>query len=114
MRGSDLLYLTWGALMAYQRISTRPAIFQHPLSPAVAWKNIRQLLGCPQVRVIGEQAGFAEEYESIAGAFPVRGNLVPDAHIAAILRQNGVNRIYSADADFRKFPVLEVVNPFMT
>lgn len=112
VRGSDLLCLTWGTLMAYQRISTHPSIFQNPLSPSAAWRNIRQLLGCPRVRVIGEQSGFAEEYETIAGAFPVRGNLVPDAHLAAILRQNGVKRIYSADADFRKFPFLEVVNPF--
>ena len=40
-----------------------------------------------------------------------RGNFVPDAHIAAILRQHGVHRIYTADIDFRKFAFLEVVNP---
>jgi len=42
----------------------------------------------------------------------VRGNHVPDAHLATILRQNGVRTIYTADADFRKFPFLEVVDPF--
>jgi len=42
----------------------------------------------------------------------VRGNLVPDAHLAAILRQHGVGALYTNDADFLKFGFLEVRNPF--
>lgn len=41
------------------------------------------------------------------------GNLVPDAHLASILRQHGVKRTYTADADFRKFDFWEVVNPLV-
>ena len=48
----------------------------------------------------------------VYGSFPLRGNLVPDAHLVTILRQPGVGVLYSADADFRKFDFLEVVNPF--
>jgi len=110
--GSDLLCLSWITIMAYQRISTHPAIFRNPLSPAVAWGNISRLLERPRVRVIGELPGFVREYQEVTGSFPVRGNHVPDAHLATILRQNGVKTIYTADADFRKFPFLEVVDPF--
>ena len=110
--GSDLLCLTWITIMAYQRISTHPAIFKNPLSPAVAWGNISRLLARPRVRVIGELPGFVREYEEVTSSFSVRGNHVPDAHLATILRQNGVRTIYTADADFRKFPFLEVVDPF--
>jgi len=113
VEGSDLLCLTWITIMAYQRISTHPAIFRNPLSPAMAWGNISRLLARPRVRVIGEQPEFASEYEEVTSSFPVRGNHVPDAHLATILRQNGVKTIYTADADFRKFPFLEVVNPFL-
>ena len=42
----------------------------------------------------------------------VRGNLVSDAHLAAILFQHGIRRLYSADSDFRKFATLDVKNPF--
>jgi len=112
VEGADLLCLTWPTLMAYQRISTHPRIFQNPLSPAEAWNNVRKLIARPRVRLIGEQPGFAERYEEVAAAFPVRGNLVPDAHLATILLQHGVRVIYSADADFRKFDFLKVVNPF--
>jgi predicted nucleic acid-binding protein len=43
----------------------------------------------------------------------VRGNGVPDAHLAALLRQHGVRMLYTADADCRRFAFLEVRNPFV-
>ena len=43
---------------------------------------------------------------------PVRGNLVPNTHVAAILLQHGVRTLYTSDRDFRKFPSLDVRDPF--
>ena len=108
----ELLYVTWGTVMAYMRIATHPAIFVHPLTPADAAANIEALLGLPQVRVLGEEAGFWSAYREVTGRFPVRGNLVPDAHLATILRQHGVRSLFTIDADFRKFSFLDVRNPF--
>jgi len=34
-----------------------------------------------------------------------------DAHLAALLRQNGVRTLYTTDADFRKFDFLDLRNP---
>jgi predicted nucleic acid-binding protein len=48
----------------------------------------------------------------VTGWFPVGGHLVPDLHLAALLRQRGVQRPYTADAGFRKFAFLEVRDPF--
>lgn len=108
---SDLLCLTWPTLMAYQRIATHPSIFSQPLSPTRAWDNVQNLLSLPRVRVITEEPGFASDYLNMTSEVIVRGNLVPDAHLATILRQHGVRRIYTADTDFRKFDFLEVINP---
>ncbi len=107
----DLMCLTWVTLMAYQRIATHPSIFSTPLDPATAWKNIQSLLALPRTRIITEEAGFADDYLAVTEAVITRGNLVPDAHIATVLRQHGVRRIYTVDTDFRKFAFLEVVNP---
>jgi predicted nucleic acid-binding protein len=41
-----------------------------------------------------------------------RGNLVHDAHIAALCREHGVREIVTGDADFRRFPGLVVRDPF--
>jgi predicted nucleic acid-binding protein len=73
---------------------------------------VEALLSLPRVGVLAEAEGFLEVYREVTGAFPVRGNLVPDAHLAALLRQHGGQRLYTADADFRKFAFLEVLDPF--
>lgn len=111
LNDSELLFLPWMTLMSYQRITTHPSVFPHPLTPKEAWKNIEDLLALPQVRIIGEEENFAHHYLQTTSEFPVRGNLVSDAHLAAILHQHGVKTIYSADSDFRKFSFLKVVNP---
>ncbi len=113
-RASDpeLFCVCWTTLMSYIRISTHPSIFSHPLSPEEALENIESLLKLPRARVLSEDDGFLAIYRKVSGNFPVRGNLVPDAHIAALLLQNGVRRIYTADSDFKKFEFLEVRNPF--
>jgi toxin-antitoxin system PIN domain toxin len=97
--------------MAYLRIATHPRIFQNPLSPDEALGNIEALLACPQVRVLTEEEGFLQAYREATGHLKVRGNLIPDAHVAALLRQHDV-RLYTFDADFKKFPFLDIRNPF--
>ncbi|MGV7224822.1 MAG: PIN domain-containing protein [Nitrospinales bacterium] len=73
---------------------------------------MESLLKQPRVRVLSEDDGFLAIYRKISDNFPVRGNLVPDAHIAALMLQHGVRKIYTADSDFKKFEFLEVRNPF--
>jgi len=108
---SDILCLTWPVLMAFQRIATHPSIFSNPMSAETAWGNVQQLLKLPRTRVIQETASFALDYAEVSKSAGIYGNLVPDAHIATILRQHGVRRFYTADTDFKKFDFLEVVNP---
>jgi toxin-antitoxin system PIN domain toxin len=107
----DLCCISWLTLMAYQRIATHSGIFRTPLKPSVAWANVRSLLALPRVRIIGDESSFPDDYGSVSGTMTVRGNLVPDAHLAVVLREHGVGRLYSADADFRKFDFLDVINP---
>lgn len=107
----DILCLAWPTVFAYLRIATHPAIFSSPLTPLSAWNNLRQLMQLPRVRMIGEEEDFAEHYETVTRGQVIRGNLVPDAHLAALLHQHGVLRLYSADKDFLKFQFLKVINP---
>jgi uncharacterized protein len=110
--GPEILCLTWPTLMSYLRIATHPRIFAAPLSPDEALGNVSALVGLPHVRAVSELDGFLDAYKKVAGEIPVRGNLVPDAHVAAILLQHGVRTIYSNDRDFRKFQLLDVRDPF--
>ena len=108
----ELFCLAWPTMMSYLRIVTHPAILANPLSPEHAMDNIQALVRLPHVRLLAEEEGFWDVYREVAGALPVRGNLVPDAHLAALLRQHGIRTLYTNDADFRKFSFLDVRNPF--
>ncbi len=110
--GPEILCLTWPTLMSYLRIATHPRIFAAPLSPDEALGNIAALVALPHVRVISELDGFLDAYRRVAGDMSVRGNLVPDCHVATILFQHGVRTLYTNDRDFRKFESLDVRDPF--
>jgi predicted nucleic acid-binding protein len=61
---------------------------------------------------VSELDGFLEAYAHVTGDAIIRGNLVPDAHLAAVLFQHGVRTLYSHDRDFRRFEGLDVRDPF--
>jgi toxin-antitoxin system PIN domain toxin len=107
----ELFCIAWPTLMSYLRIATHPTIFAEPLSPSEAVGNIAALLGLRHVRALSEQEGFLDVYREVTGSFPARGNLVPDAHLAAILWQHGVRTLYTSDADFRRFDFLKIRDP---
>lgn len=106
------LYLCYLTLMAYVRMSTHPRIFTKALTPEEAVRNVQGLADLPHVRLIAERDGFLGIYREVTRKVAVRANLVPDAHLASVLRQHGVSTLYTANVDdFRKLGFPDVRNP---
>ena len=109
----ELFCITWPTVMAYLRIGTHPNIFTAPLTPAEALANVRALLALPRVHPIGEVDGFLDVFASVTSKAPARGNQVPDAHLAVLLRQHDVTTLYTRDTDFRRFDFLTIRDPLL-
>ena len=109
--GPDLFYLFWPTIMGFLRIATHPAIFPEPLTPAQATAAIAALIERPNVRTPSESDGFWALYESTADE-QTRGNHVPDAHLATLMRQHGVGTIYTRDRDLRRYDGIAARDPF--
>ncbi len=109
--GPALVYIFWPTLMGYLRIVTHAAILPRPLTAAAAVANVTALLAQPHVQTPGESEGFWDLFVSTSGAH-ARGNDIPDAHLAALMRQHGVGVIYTRDRGFRRFPAIEARDPF--
>ena len=109
--GPEILYLFWPVLLGYLRIVTHPGILTNPLSPTIALRNVEALLDRPHVRAPGEADGFWRFFRTAAGD-RIRGNDVPDAHLAALMRQHGVRVLWTRDRDFRRFDGIEPRDPF--
>jgi uncharacterized protein len=109
--GPDLLYLFWPTIMGFLRIATHPAVFPHPHSPGQAVSAITSLIDRLNVRTPAEHDGFWGLYRSTADP-QTRGNHVPDAHLAALMRQHGVAVIYTRDKDFHRYDGIDARDPF--
>lgn len=112
MAGGGLFYIAWPTVMGYLRIATHPSIFNEPLTTQEAMTNMQALLDLPHCRYLAEEDGFWAAWREVIDDTPVRGNLVPDAHLAALLRSHGVRTLYTHDRDFRRFDLLDVRDPF--
>lgn len=102
--------LPWASLLAFQRISTHPRASASPLSPGQAWSFVADWLDADAtwVPVPGER--HAEILRDLIVAGDLRGNLVTDAHLAALAIEHGVG-VCSTDSDFARFPQITWVNP---
>ena len=110
--GPELVYLFWPTAMAYLRIATHPAVFAWPLSHADARSNIEMLLALPHVQAAGEGDAFWNRFIDVADDSRPTGNLVPDAHIVALMFEHGVRTIWTRDRDYRTFTGIRVHDPF--
>ena len=77
-----------------------------------ALKDLRQLLKAPTLLLLNETSRHTEIMSKVLEASGVTGNLVHDAHIAALCIEYGVTELISGDRDFARFSSLEVTNPF--
>lgn len=90
----EVLYVAWSVATSSLRISTHPRLFDAPLTPDQALGNLLSLQSLPRVRFFGEAAGFLKAYSQLTGDLPVRGNLVPDAHLATVRPARGSLSLY--------------------
>jgi uncharacterized protein len=111
--GREVFCLAWITVMSYLRMATHPSIFDRPLSHEDAARNVEALLATPSCRTIAEEDGFWDVYREVTKDVPTKGNLVPDAHLAATLSQHGVVTLYTHDRDFKKFSFLDVRDPLV-
>ena len=109
--GREVFCVAWLTIMSYLRMVTHPSIFERPLSPQEAARNVEALVDLPHCRLLSEEEGFWDAYRRVTQHVPARGNLVPDAHLATVLQQHGVVTLYTHDRDFRKFDFLVVKDP---
>ena len=110
--GPEIAYLFWPTVMAYLRIATHPAVFARPLTADEAIGNVEQLLVRAHVRTTGEQERYWERFREVAEDAMPTGNLVPGAHLVALMLENDVRTIWTRDRDYRRFGRIEVRDPF--
>ncbi len=110
LNGASRVAVPWPVLSAFLRISTHPRAAEHPLSPEGAWRYVDGWLACDTVWIPSPTERHAEILGKLVVSYQLRGNLVSDAHLAALAVEHGLT-ICSADTDFARFREIHWLNP---
>jgi toxin-antitoxin system PIN domain toxin len=102
--GSELWALPVFCLGEFLRVVTHPAILKPPSDLPVAKRSLEALLDSPSVRVLSPGDRFPPLLLQTVADARATGNLVFDAQIVAVCRENGVETIWSNDRDLLRFP----------
>ncbi len=104
--------LTWSTIYEFLAVATHARFSERPLTAEQAWRVVASLLGHPSAEILIETPRHRQLSEEVMGGMPsVRGTFFHDCHIAALMREHDVRAIATADAEFRKFGFLEVLDP---
>ena len=102
--------LPWASLLAFLRLVTNPRVFEHPEPMVEAWAQVKAWLDCETAWVPEPTQRHREVLDRVLSLPGLHGNLVPDAHLAALAIEHGLT-LCSTDGDFARFPGLAWHNP---
>lgn len=108
--GSVTVGLSWGVMLAFLRLVTRPGILRRPMPPEAALEFIDEWLALPAVEIVVPGEAHWPVFRNLLKTAGTAGNLTSDAHLAALAIERGAT-VFSADTDFGRFPGLLHVNP---
>jgi toxin-antitoxin system PIN domain toxin len=108
----DAWFLTWNVVYEFLRVVTHPRVMTHPWTTPDAWAFVEALRQAPGLTMLAATERHAAVAGDVFAEMPwLSGNLLHDAHTAILLREHGVRRIYTRDADFHRFRFLEPIDP---
>jgi toxin-antitoxin system PIN domain toxin len=110
LNGTVRVGLPWPSLLAFARLVTNPAVVRHPVTPAEAWRQVGDWLGCAPAWTPLPGATHREILGTFLNASWMTSRLVPDAHLAALAIEHGLT-LCSTDGDFARFAGLDWENP---
>ncbi len=108
--GTAKVGLPWPSLLAFVRLVTNPRIFPTPQSLPGAWRQVTDWLSAEAAWIPAPTDAHAEVLGRLLVSAGRGGNLVPDAHLAALSVEHGLT-LCTRDAGFARFKGLRWENP---
>lgn len=104
--------IPWPCVYEFLRLVTHPRVFHPPVPMDRALADLSAILASPSLILLAETQRHAEVMTALLRSSGAGGNLVHDAHIAALCLEHGVAELVTGDRDFLRFAPLKIVNPF--
>ncbi len=102
LRGREPVGLAWSTILAFVRLSTHPRIFSPPLTVERSIALVKSWLSAPAGVLIEPTVRHLTLLHGLLHDVGVAGNLVNDAHLAALALEHDAT-VISFDRDFARF-----------
>jgi uncharacterized protein len=99
-------------LSGFLRVVTHPRVFNPPSDLASAFAFVKILRSQPNATPIAPGARHWGIFKSLCEAANAKGNLIPDAYLAALAIESGSEWI-TTDHDYSRFPGLKWRHPLV-
>ena len=110
VNGTETVGLSWLVITGFIRLMTNPRAVVHYVTLAQAVDYVQDWLACEHIVLINPGPTHLALLRQNLDAAGAGGNLVPDAHIAALAMEYAAEA-HTGDADFGRFPGLRWRNP---
>lgn len=110
LSGTVRVGLPWHSLLGFWRITTNPRAFERPLGADEAWAQVEDWLDRPAAYLPVPGGRHRQILSTMVTDHKPTGNLVPDAHLAALALEQGLT-LATTDAGFARFSGLRTVDP---
>ncbi len=104
--------IPWPCIYEFLRVVTHPRVYHPPVPLDRARADLSRILASPSLVLLSETENHVEFLERAVASSGATGNLIHDAHIAALCLEHGVSELLTGDRDFHRFADLRVANPF--
>ena len=102
LSGADTVGLGWVPLLAFVRLTTKVGLFPTPLRAEDAMRQVDEWCAAPGAILVGPTPRHLELLTGLLSDVGTGGNLVNDAHLAALAIEHRAV-IVSYDGDFGRF-----------
>lgn len=108
--GGEAIAFAWTVVLAFLRLSTHRAVFPRPLAIGQATEVTERWLSAPPALIVEPTRRHLPLVRGMLEANGTAGNLVADAHLAALALEHGAT-VVSFDRDFARFEGVPVRRP---
>lgn len=102
LSGADTVAFAWVALLAFVRLATKVALFPRPLTVGKAMDRVDAWITAAPAVVVEPTVRHASVVRDLLAPLGAGGNLVNDAHLAALAVEHQCT-VVSYDNDFSRF-----------
>ena len=109
--GNEGIGIPWEVSTAFIRLMTHPSVLTSPISTSNAIGHVREWFQHEHIEPVNPGADYIRHLYQLLQVVGRGGNLVPDAHIAAIAIEHKAEVHTYNVRDFARFPGLRWRNP---